>query len=132
MPKHVPPPLTSSAQWKLESTPGGKSLLSPTSASFDAAGVYEPPAASRSRSHSHSHHDHDHDHHGHDHHDHAHHEHNHHNHPHGHSAKRSRFTSFLLAYTSRWPMLHTIMTDKDSRRIFYFMRFVAAPRTSAG
>ncbi|KAK4152157.1 cation efflux family-domain-containing protein [Chaetomidium leptoderma] len=97
----VPPPLESSTQWKLESTPGGQSLLSPTVASFDAAGVYEPPVASRSRSHSHSHHHH------HDHHD--------------KSAQRSKFTSLLLGYTSSWPLLHTVMTNKDSRRIFYFM-----------
>ncbi|KAJ9150692.1 Cation efflux protein/ zinc transporter [Pleurostoma richardsiae] len=40
---------------------------------------------------------------------------------HDHSAERSAFTSFFLPYTSRWPFLHTIMTEKDSRRIFYFM-----------
>ncbi|KAK2074235.1 hypothetical protein P8C59_008456 [Phyllachora maydis] len=40
---------------------------------------------------------------------------------HDHSAERSRFTSLLLPYTSRWPLLHAIMTEKDSRRIFYFM-----------
>lgn len=43
---------------------------------------------------------------------------------HDHSAERSRFTNMLLPYTARWPMLHTIMTEKDSRRIFYFMRCV--------
>lgn len=35
---------------------------------------------------------------------------------------RSRFTGFLLPYVLRWPLIHTIMADKDSRRIFYFMR----------
>jgi hypothetical protein len=37
---------------------------------------------------------------------------------------RSRFTSFVLPYVLRWPLIHTIMADKDSRRIFYFMRCV--------
>ncbi|POS74281.1 cation efflux protein/ zinc transporter [Diaporthe helianthi] len=41
--------------------------------------------------------------------------------PHDHSAERSRFTNMLLPYTSKWPILHAIMTEKDSRRIFYFM-----------
>lgn len=40
------------------------------------------------------------------------------------SAERSRFTNFMLPHTAKWPMLHTIMTEKDSRRIFYFMRCV--------
>lgn len=40
---------------------------------------------------------------------------------HDHSSERSRFTGFLLRYTARWPWLHSIMTEKDSRRIFYFM-----------
>lgn len=35
---------------------------------------------------------------------------------------RSRFTGFVLPYVLRWPLIHTIMADKDSRRIFYFMR----------
>ncbi|KAI1421954.1 cation efflux protein [Xylaria sp. FL1777] len=73
--------------------------------------------ASHSHTHSHDdaqHHDYDHDHgHGHDHHIHE----PQHGHPHG----FSRFTGLLLPYTSRWPLVHAIMTDKDSRRIFYFM-----------
>lgn len=97
------PPLSSSSHWKTESTLGGKKVMTPTAASFDAAGVYEPPVASRARSHSHSHHHHD------------------------HSAERSRFTSMLLPYTARWPILHAVVTDKDSRRIFYFMRLVGTP-----
>ncbi|KAI0132924.1 cation efflux family protein [Xylariales sp. AK1849] len=78
--------------------------------------------------HAHAHdHDHDHDHahahahaHAHDHdhdHDHAHD----HGHVHVHAANYSRVTGLLLPYTSRWPLLHTIMMEKDSRRIFYFM-----------
>ncbi|KAK4234548.1 cation efflux family-domain-containing protein [Achaetomium macrosporum] len=96
---NVPPPLAASTQWKIESTSGGKTLVSPTAASFDAAGVYEPPVAPRSRSHSHSHHHH-HD---------------------RHSTPRSRFTELLCSYTSGWPLLHTVLIEKDSRRIFYFM-----------
>lgn len=41
---------------------------------------------------------------------------------HDHSAERSRFTNFLLPYTAQWPLLYSVMTEKDSRRIFYFMR----------
>jgi solute carrier family 30 (zinc transporter), member 5/7 len=55
--------------------------------------------------------------------------HEHHHHPHGHShvsivsvEPRSRFTNFILPFVLRWPLVHTIMADKDSRRIFYFMR----------
>lgn len=44
--------------------------------------------------------------------------------PHDHSAERSKFTNMLLPYTSKWPILHAIMTEKDSRRIFYFMRYL--------
>lgn len=99
--KNIPPPLGSSGQWKMESTPGGTSLLSPTAASFDAAGVYEPPVASRPRAHSHAHHHHD------------------------HGVKRSKFTGLLLRYTPAWPLLHAVVVEKDSRRIFYFMRSVA-------
>lgn len=39
------------------------------------------------------------------------------------SAERSRFTNALLPYTAPWPLLHSVMTEKDSRRIFYFMRY---------
>ncbi|KUI55869.1 Metal tolerance protein 8 [Cytospora mali] len=40
---------------------------------------------------------------------------------HDHSADRSKFTKMLLPYTAKWPILHAVMTEKDSRRIFYFM-----------
>ena len=40
------------------------------------------------------------------------------------SEKRSRFTRLLLPYTEGWPLLHSILVEKDSRRIFYFMRLV--------
>lgn len=36
---------------------------------------------------------------------------------------RSRFTNFLIPLVSRWPLIHTILAEKDSRRIFYFMRY---------
>lgn len=111
----VPMPLNlSSAHWRTESTPGGKQVVTPTALSFDAASVYEPPAPARPRAHSHSH-SHPHDHHHHD-----------------HSAQRSKFTSLLLHYTSRWPLLHAVLTEKDSRRIFYFMRFVATRPRNMG
>jgi hypothetical protein len=29
-----------------------------------------------------------------------------------------------LPYTKGWTLLHSILKDKDSRRIFYFMRCV--------
>ncbi|KAJ4385706.1 putative zinc transporter msc2 [Gnomoniopsis smithogilvyi] len=40
---------------------------------------------------------------------------------HDHSAERSRFTNLLLPYTAKWPLVHSVMVEKDSRRIFYFM-----------
>jgi zinc transporter 5/7 len=54
------------------------------------------------------------------------HDHGHTEHLHNHTPviqPRSRFTSAILPYVLAWPLLHTIMADKDSRRIFYFMRF---------
>jgi zinc transporter 5/7 len=87
-------------------------LITPKHGSFDAAAMYQPPETQSHSHHDHTHgHDHDHgdahDHHGHD-----------------HTAERSKFTALLLPYTSRYPLLHAIMTDKDSRRIFYFMSYV--------
>lgn len=40
------------------------------------------------------------------------------------NAERSLFTRTLLPYTAKYPILHAIMTEKDSRRIFYFMTYV--------
>ncbi|KAM3509882.1 hypothetical protein MY10362_000325 [Beauveria mimosiformis] len=37
------------------------------------------------------------------------------------NAERSMFTAALLPYTAKFPIIHAIMTEKDSRRIFYFM-----------
>ena len=60
------------------------------------------------------------------------HDHDHDDHDHNHALShaklvepRSRFTSFILPFVLRWPLVHTIMSAKDSRRIFYFMRYVA-------
>lgn len=72
---------------------------------------------------SHHHDDHNHSHsHGHD------HSHNH-KHEGSHSSSslvesKSRFTNFILSRTQNSPLLHTIMLEKDSRRIFYFMRYI--------
>lgn len=72
---------------------------------------------------------------GHDHHDHHHH---HHHHPDGHDEKvarsltgsgavhgagnHSRITGYLLERVRPWPLVYSILVEKDSRRIFYFMR----------
>lgn len=63
-------------------------------------------------------------HHDHSHHGHAHHDHVTHSHSHGAAEKRSMFTRALLSYTEGWMLLHSILKEKDSRRIFYFMRCV--------
>jgi zinc transporter 5/7 len=56
------------------------------------------------------------------------HEHDHHSHAHPPpppvEQPRSKITSFILPFVLRWPLLHTILAEKDSRRIFYFMRQV--------
>lgn len=114
---------STNGHWRTGSTAGGKPLITPTHGSFDAAAMYQPPETQSHSHHDHTHgHDHDHgdahDHHGHD-----------------HTAERSKFTALLLPYTSRYPLLHAIMTDKDSRRIFYFMSYVPyadTPWTATG
>jgi solute carrier family 30 (zinc transporter), member 5/7 len=54
------------------------------------------------------------------------HDHGHHPHKHNHSTEpRSKFTNLLLPLVLRWSLVHTIMAEKDSRRIFYFMRCVS-------
>lgn len=35
--------------------------------------------------------------------------------------ERSRFTKALIPYAAGYPLLHQVLVDKDSRRIFYFM-----------
>lgn len=79
--------------WKTTSTASGKPLLTPTNASFSEH--YKAPEAKPPKPLAGSH---------------------------DHSTERSKFTNMLLPYTAKWPLLHTVMTEKDSRRIFYFMR----------
>lgn len=38
-----------------------------------------------------------------------------------HHAHPSRISTYLLKSTEGWPLLHSILLEKDSRRIFYFM-----------
>ena len=61
-------------------------------------------------SHSSSHHTHGHGH------GHSHHNHQHHN-------DLSQISNYLLNYSQKWPLLHSILAEKDSRRIFYFMMY---------
>ena len=37
----------------------------------------------------------------------------------------SRISRFLLGSSQKWPLLHSILVEKDSRRIFYFMWWVS-------
>ncbi|GAQ02771.1 zinc transporter 5 [Aspergillus lentulus] len=48
------------------------------------------------------------------------HSHNHHHHGHL-AAPASRVTKVLLRYSERYPLLYSILKERDSRRIFYFM-----------
>ena len=43
---------------------------------------------------------------------------------HDHAGPHSRFTEFLLQSSEEWPLLHSILVEKDSRRILYFMWYV--------
>ncbi|KAI9780962.1 MAG: putative zinc transporter msc2 [Geoglossum umbratile] len=62
-------------------------------------------------------------------HHHHHHHHQHHSHQHGvvhglhHHGYRSHsiVTKYLLQMAQHWPLAHSILVEKDSRRIFYFM-----------
>ena len=36
-------------------------------------------------------------------------------------AQMSRFSEFVIRHIPHWPLLHSILAEKDSRRIFYFM-----------
>lgn len=117
--KAAPPALNTMEGWTQEKTAGGKNIVTPglNSAQF----LYSPP---------------DHHHHGHDNHGHSHsnshdHDHNHGQsyahpqmHDHENDTNRSWFTRMILPYTSRFPILHAIVIEKDSRRIFYFMAYV--------
>ena len=153
--RNPPAPLNIAGGWKEESTPGGRKVLTPTTATFSSP--YSPPDMNGTAGHDHrsslnsgkvanwhSHenddghghgHSHGHDHsHGHRHghstngsvHIHSLIDHAHQNHAgHEHGAKKSILTRFLLQYTTPYPFLHTIMTEKDSRRILYYLTYVA-------
>lgn len=55
---------------------------------------------------------------------HNHHHHHHHNHHHHKKeTSHSAFTGRLLAACESWPFVYGILREKDSRRIFYFMRY---------
>jgi zinc transporter 5/7 len=50
--------------------------------------------------------------------------HSHHHHHHGHSAApASRVSKVLLCYSEPYPLLYSILKERDSRRIFYFMTY---------
>ena len=40
----------------------------------------------------------------------------------------SRISRFILDFSQKWPLLHSILMEKDSRRIFYFMWYVEPPK----
>lgn len=81
--------------WTLEKTPSGKNVLAPGPDSESTP--YLPPKQAHSYKNDHLS---------------------------GNSGERSYFTNALLPYTSKYPIIHAIMTEKDSRRIFYFMLYV--------
>ena len=84
----------------------------------ELTGISTEPASGHNHNHSHDH-DHDHD-----------------DHTHGcqsgHIAiakpaePRSRVTNLLLRRTKTWSLIQSILLEKDSRRIFYFMTYVSA------
>lgn len=90
---------------------------------YSQSNGYEAGQATASHTH-HNHSDHDNSHDDHAHHDHAHHDHTSHGHSHDMAEKRSGFTHAVLPYAERWTLLHSILKEKDSRRIFYFMTCV--------
>ncbi|PKS07366.1 hypothetical protein jhhlp_005968 [Lomentospora prolificans] len=140
-----PAPINVAESWKEEGM-GGRILMTPATSSMPIK--YQLPRYTETacsehhhqhhghdhaHPHQHSHHDHDHDHahHSHDHHSHSHsHSHSHahahsydhsHGHNHGASSEKSFLTRALLKYCASWPLLHAILAEKDSRRIFYYM-----------
>lgn len=42
-------------------------------------------------------------------------------------AQMSRFSEFVIQHIPHWPLLHSILAEKDSRRIFYFMWYARSP-----
>ena len=67
----------------------------------------DTPSARAHVHHTHDHHDHDHDH-----------DHDHTTHSHG---NHSKLTGVLISASEGFPLLHSILIEKDSRRILYFM-----------
>ncbi|PHH64856.1 hypothetical protein CDD81_3922 [Ophiocordyceps australis] len=109
-------------------TPGPASLVSPylPLAKRESSRGHESRHDAGCNGHGHDDgHNQGHEHHGHDHHGHEHHGHGHHDsllHVDDEAkAHRSLFTRTIVAYTPQYPILHAILIDKDSRRIFYFM-----------
>lgn len=49
----------------------------------------------------------------------------HHNYAHA-TSNPSRATKIILRYTESYPLLYSILKERDSRRIFYFMRYTAS------
>lgn len=119
-------PINVSQSWKEGG--GGKILMTPGVGTDSMPVKYQLPRYSETG----CEHDHDHDHdHGHDHaHPHAHpHAHTH-THAHAHdtgSSEKSIVTRILLDASDSWPLIHAILAEKDSRRIFYFMMYVTPP-----
>ena len=65
-----------------------------------------------------------------------HHDHDHHNHhqptaQHNHEEKPSRITKYLITKVEHISVLHSILIEKDSRRIFFFMMYVPRRKISA-
>lgn len=64
---------------------------------------------------------------------HAHHHHHHHHHLHSHShshGQPTKLTKMILHASEDYPLLHSILKESDSRRIFYFMMYVTGTFTS--
>lgn len=125
----APAPISVSQSWKDDG--GGSILMTPGTSTMPVK--YQLPEYTETacdhhhNGHDHSYdHDHDHDHgHGNSHaHSHAHTHAHVHAHDHG-SSEKSLVTRVLLKHCVSWPLLHAIIVEKDSRRIFYFMRFAS-------
>ncbi|KAM4056706.1 cation efflux family protein [Hirsutella rhossiliensis] len=107
--KPAPAALDTLDGWSQEKTAGGKFVLTPGPGALTTP--YSPPR----QHHHHNHNDH-----------HSPRQCNHHGAAHAHpgddqKSRPSLFTRALLPYAARFPLLHAILVEKDSRRIFYFM-----------
>lgn len=110
----APAPISVSQSWKDDG--GGSILMTPGTSTMPIK--YQLPQYTETEC----------DHHGHEHgHSHAHSHAHTHDHAYGHdhgSTQKSLVTRVLLKYCASWPLLHAIIAERDSRRIFYFMRYV--------